>query len=93
MQVCVCACVCVCVCVCVYAHLVPALYEDPTSLRADNCTYIHTYIHTYISFSITNSKCVSSFVGRYDMYGNLEGTRDEAVVAYLNTIPDFVLKD
>jgi hypothetical protein len=25
----------------------PALYEDPISLRADNCTYIHTYIHTY----------------------------------------------
>jgi uncharacterized integral membrane protein len=25
--------------VCGYAHLVPALYEDPTSLRADNCTY------------------------------------------------------
>jgi hypothetical protein len=26
-------------CVYVYAHLVPALYEDPTRLRADNCTY------------------------------------------------------
>jgi hypothetical protein len=36
-----------CTCVCMYAHLVPALYEDPTSLRADNYTYIHTYIHTY----------------------------------------------
>jgi hypothetical protein len=36
------------VCVCVYAHLVPALYEDRTSLQADNYTYIHTYIHTYI---------------------------------------------
>jgi hypothetical protein len=31
---------------CVHAHLVPALYEDPASLRADDCTYIHTYIHT-----------------------------------------------
>jgi hypothetical protein len=40
--------VCACVCVCVYAHLVPALYGDPTSLRADKCTYVHTYIHTYI---------------------------------------------
>jgi hypothetical protein len=30
-----------CARVCGYAHLVPALYEDPTSLRADNCTYIH----------------------------------------------------
>jgi hypothetical protein len=30
-----------CVCVCGYAPLVPALYGDPTSLRADNCTYIH----------------------------------------------------
>jgi len=27
--------------VCGYAHLVPALYEDPFSLWADNCTYIH----------------------------------------------------
>jgi hypothetical protein len=31
----VCACVCM---VCGYAHLVPVLYGDPTSLRADNCT-------------------------------------------------------
>jgi hypothetical protein len=30
-----------CAWLCEYAHLVPALYEDPTSLRADNCTYIH----------------------------------------------------
>jgi hypothetical protein len=41
-------CMGMCVRVCVYAHLVPALYEDPTSLRADNCTYVRTYIHTYI---------------------------------------------
>jgi hypothetical protein len=26
---------------CVYEHLVLALYEDPISFRADNCTYIH----------------------------------------------------
>jgi hypothetical protein len=30
-----------CAWVCGYAHLVPALYEDPTRLQADNCTYIH----------------------------------------------------
>jgi hypothetical protein len=30
-----------CACVCGYARLVPALYEDSTSLRAHNCTYIH----------------------------------------------------
>jgi hypothetical protein len=29
-----------CAWVCGYMHLAPALYEDPTSLRADNCTYI-----------------------------------------------------
>jgi len=34
---------CMQVYVCVYAHLVPALYGDPTSLRADNCTYIQTH--------------------------------------------------
>jgi hypothetical protein len=47
MSVCLCVHVQVYVCawVCGYAHLVPALYEDPTSLWADNCTYIHTYIH------------------------------------------------
>jgi hypothetical protein len=27
--------------VCAHAHLVPALYEDPTSLRAGNCTHTH----------------------------------------------------
>jgi hypothetical protein len=32
-----------CAWVCGYAHLVPALYGDPTSLRADNCTCIHTH--------------------------------------------------
>jgi hypothetical protein len=29
----------ICMCMFMYAHLVPALYWDPTSLRADNCTY------------------------------------------------------
>jgi hypothetical protein len=38
-----CAGICVCAWVCGYAHLVLALYEDPTSLRADNCTYIYHY--------------------------------------------------
>jgi hypothetical protein len=44
----------VCMCECVYAHLVPVLYEDPTSLRADNCTYTHTHthIHTYIPTTV-----------------------------------------
>jgi hypothetical protein len=49
---CIYECVPACAWVCGYAHLVPALYEDPSSLRADNCTCmhacIHTYIHTYI---------------------------------------------
>jgi hypothetical protein len=35
--------VCMQVYVCVYAHLVPAVYGVPTSLRADNCTYIFLY--------------------------------------------------
>jgi len=29
-------------CVRVRAHLVPSLYGDPTSLRADNCIHTHT---------------------------------------------------
>jgi len=42
MSVCLCVHVQVYACawVCGYAHLVLALYEDPTSLWADNCTYI-----------------------------------------------------
>jgi len=40
-----------------HAHLVLALYEDPTSLWADNCAYIYThtmsYVSTYISVCIT----------------------------------------
>jgi hypothetical protein len=32
----------------VYAHLVPALYGDPTSLWADN--YIHIYIYVVSCF-------------------------------------------
>jgi hypothetical protein len=41
--------------VCVYAHLVPALYKDPTSLRADN--YTHACAHTYTQFiTLSNSE-------------------------------------
>jgi hypothetical protein len=44
--ICVFMCVPACAWMCGYAHLVLALYEDPTSLRADNYTYVRTYMHT-----------------------------------------------
>jgi hypothetical protein len=54
-------CVPVCAGVCGYAHLVPALYEDPTNIRADNWTYIHTYIHTYVIYIILRMRRSSSY--------------------------------
>jgi len=48
-------------CVCVYAHLVPALYEDPTSLRADNCTYMYALVsHWCLSNKIFNAFAIYS---------------------------------
>jgi hypothetical protein len=50
MRIYECVPVCACAWVCGYAHLVPALYEDPTSLWADNCTYIEdSYTQQIIS--------------------------------------------
>jgi hypothetical protein len=57
-----CACRYMCVHVCVRAHLVPALYGDPTGLRADNCIYIQ---RKYISFKTVETQDWPKFPWTY----------------------------
>jgi hypothetical protein len=50
----------VCAWVCGYVDLVPALYEDPTILWADNCTYIRT-INFWARNCLLDRECVVSW--------------------------------
>jgi hypothetical protein len=59
----VCLCVYACAWVCGYAHLVPALYEDLTSLQADNCTHTHARTHARAhAHTHSDQYCCKSFI-------------------------------
>jgi hypothetical protein len=50
-----------CAWVCEYAHLVPAMYGDPTSLRAENCTYILHYWDDHLTNVINAMVLLSNY--------------------------------
>jgi hypothetical protein len=75
MSVCLCVHVQVYACawLCGYVYLVPALYEDPTSLQADNCTYIHVAWHVGFSETLQFKMTCMGFEYQWHILGVKQG--------------------